>query len=53
MDEQTDMTKPVVAFCNFANVPNKLIRLELLKQWATAQLINLLKPTGYLMHQLV
>jgi len=32
-DRQTDMTELLVAFCNFANVPNKVIRLELLKQW--------------------
>jgi hypothetical protein len=25
LDRQTDMTKPIVAFCNFANVFNKTI----------------------------
>ena len=28
-DKQTDLTKLIIAFCNFANAPNKTNRLEI------------------------
>ena len=49
MDGQTDMTKQIVAFHNFANVPKNDMYLKILawdqkkKKWKTIMAVNMLR----------